>query len=142
MSKHQWDVQVAVGQKLQAANIMAVRDGGVSRPVQIFDDVPEDATMPYIVLGDDVATDDSDDLDTAEVHIVTFHCFSAERSRQEVKLMLKSIYQALNRSDINLPEGQAVDIQFVQSATAIENEDGLTRTGSISFRVHIKNAED
>jgi hypothetical protein len=70
---------------------------------QVYDFVPESAQPPYVVIGDDTATD----WDTKSKHgwefTVTLHCWSFETAgRKQVKTILSHVHDALHQQEANI----------------------------------------
>lgn len=70
---------------------------------KVYDFVPESAQPPYVVIGDDTATD----WDTKSKHgwefTVTVHCWDFERAgRKSVKAILGAIFDALHQQEANV----------------------------------------
>lgn len=102
--------------------------------VPIFDDVPQGAPMPYVVIGEDDSepwdTDDSLGLDTD----ITIHVWSEYSGRKEVKDIMGQIYAALNRHELAVDGMHTVDCIFEYQDSFLD-PDGVTRHGVIRFRL-------
>jgi hypothetical protein len=70
---------------------------------KVFDFVPESATPPYVVIGDDTATD-WDTKDTSGWNFtVTIHCWSFEAAgRKQVKSILSHVFDALHQQEASI----------------------------------------
>jgi hypothetical protein len=70
---------------------------------KVFDFVPERTEPPYVVIGDDTATDwDTKDKEGWEFTL-TIHCWSFEKAgRKQVKLILSAIHDALHQQEANI----------------------------------------
>lgn len=128
MSLHSWPLQQAVFSTL---------DGSVtgidSASVSVFDDVPEGTTYPYVVLGEETASNfGSKSLDGAE-HTLTLHVWSQYRGRREIKEIMQSVYSLLHNTAITVSGASLVNIRQEFNNTLMEN-DGITRHGVMRFR--------
>lgn len=128
MSLHSWPLQQAVFSTL---------DGSVtgidSASVSVFDDVPEGTTYPYVVLGEETASNfGSKSLDGVE-HTLTLHVWSQYRGRREIKEIMQSVYSLLHNTAITVSGASLVNIRQEFNNTLMEN-DGITRHGVMRFR--------
>jgi hypothetical protein len=70
----------------------------------VYDNVPENAHPPYVLIGDDTAIDDSTKLAAGWEATVTIHAWDFEQSgRKSVKAILSAIYDALHRQEDSIP---------------------------------------
>jgi hypothetical protein len=99
----------------------------------IYDDPPQQAQMPYIVIESstiaDWSTDDTSGLDA----LIMVHAWSDYRGSRELLQMQATIYDALHRHPLTVP-GMiclGVDLDFSTATTA----DGRSRHGVQRFRI-------
>lgn len=129
MALHSWDLQKAVFSELDGS---VTGMGGAS--VSVYDDVPEDVTYPYIILGEETAVNNgSVTLDGVE-HTLTIHAWSQYRGRREIKEIMESVYSLLHNTAITVSGASLVNIRQEFTTTLTEN-DGITRHGVMRFRV-------
>lgn len=129
-----WDLQTAVYDRLTSASaLMALITG-------IHDHVPQGEEYPYVVIGEDLATNaDTDDTLDSD-HVVTVHTWSRYRGQKETKEIQQQIYSALHRKPLAV--GNAVFVDCVQeSQETFLDDDGLTRHGVQAFRVFLDDLE-
>lgn len=100
----------------------------------VYDDVPQGAQFPYIVIGDDISTPFDDDCGVGAETLVTIHVWSTYSGRREVKDILALIYSAMNRAKLPLNNAYTVDCNFDYQDTFLD-PDGVTRHGIIRFRL-------
>jgi hypothetical protein len=102
-----------------------------------FDDVPQVTAYPYIVVGDDRSipfdTDDSVGSETT----CTIHVWSQYRGRKEVKEIMRSVYDTLNRANLTITGGHLVECH-AEFEESFLDPDGLTRHGVIRFRLIVE----
>ena len=120
--------------ELQKA-IYGVLDTALTMPV--YDNVPENAVAPYIVIGDDTFIEyDTDSLRGFEATI-TVHSWSTYRGRAEVKTIMGLIYEALHRAEFTIAGYNLIGCDCEFSESFLES-DGLTRHGVQRFRILIR----
>ncbi len=134
MSLHSFPLQQSIFTKLTSSTLTDV--DGTSITSKVFDDVPEGTAYPYIVIGEETATDiGTHDKDATE-HTLTIHVWSQYRGRKEIKEIMSEIYTSLHNSDITVSGASLVNIRHEFEQTLLEN-DGITRHGVMRFRVVI-----
>lgn len=121
---NQGDIQAAIYQVLS----------GVPDMPPVYDNVPQDAAFPYVVIGDDISTPFDDDCGVGANTLVTIHVWSVYRGRQEVKNIMALIYAALHRVQLPLSNGYTVTCNFDWQHSMLD-PDGVTRHGIIRFRL-------
>jgi len=115
--------------------VFGILNTGLSVPV--YDDVPDNALAPYVVIGDDTFIEfDSDDISGFEATI-TIHSWSTYRGRKEVKELMGSIYNLLHRAEFTVTGYNLVGCDSEFSETFLES-DGVTRHGVQRFRILIR----
>ncbi len=108
-----------------------------SMSVPVYDDVPDNAPPPYVVIGDDTLLEfDSDGISGFEA-TTTIHTWSTYRGRKEVKELQGEIYTLLHRAELAVVGYTFVscDSEFSES---ILDADGVTRHGIQRFRILIR----
>lgn len=100
----------------------------------VYDDVPQNAAFPYIVIGDDTSIAFDDDCGTGFESTITLHVWSIYSGRKEVKDIMGAIYTCLHRQKLNITGGYAVTMNFEYQDTLLD-PDGVTRHGIIRFRL-------
>ena len=79
---------------------------------RIYDFVPEDASPPFVVIGDDTAIDWSTKTNNGWEVTVTIHCWDFQKAgRKSVKAILSAIYDALHRQDVPITGFKLVEMQ-------------------------------
>jgi len=70
---------------------------------RIYDFVPEEATPPYVVIGDDTVIDWSTKPANGWEATITIHCWDYEKAgRKSIKAIMSAIYDALHRQESNV----------------------------------------
>lgn len=100
----------------------------------VYDHVIQDATFPYVVVGDPEGTEhDADDIQGFDFE-VEIHQFSRFRGFEEVEDIQRQVDDALHRAEPTVTDGRITTMHRLQTR-AILDPDGLTRHGIHSFRV-------
>ena len=131
MALHSFALQQAIFTALDGATI---NDADGNAITGVFDDVPENTAYPYVVIGEETATNiDTKDKDAHE-HTLTIHVWSQYRGRKEIKNILSSVYTTLHNASITVSGASLVNIRHEFENTLTE-ADGITRHGVMRFRV-------
>lgn len=90
----------------------------------IYDFPPDNASFPYIVIGDD--TDNPIYHKSGAVHEITtsFHLFSEYKGRKEVKLGIKALAEALTGGSFSLSGFTVIQVSLDSSSPIIREFDG------------------
>lgn len=123
-------VQTIVFQELNASSEIGAEVTG------IYDQAPEDATFPYITVGESTHNE-FDTVDTlGDVATITVHVWSRYRGKKETKEIQALIYNVLHRANVTYSGFRRISIDWENSQTFID-QDGLTRHGVQTFRILI-----
>ncbi len=117
-------LQKAVYARLAADEAVAALTGG-----RIHDNVPGDADMPYLTLGDN----DTRDWPGGTEHRLALHVFSRGGGRAEAKAIMGAVNAALHDAAPTLEGHALVNLRFLDATTRRER-DGETWRGTIRFR--------
>ena len=131
MALHSFALQTAIFTKLTASTITDVSNTSIT--ARVFDDVPEGTVYPYVVIGQETASNIGTKDKDANEHTLTIHVWSQYRGRKEIKNIMSQIYTALHNSDITISGATLVNIRHEFEQTLLES-DGLTRHGVMRFR--------
>ena len=111
----------------------------------VYDDVPDladgipDADFPYVVVGEDTATDWDTDNSTGNVVRLTLHVFSYYQGKKEAKTILGEIYTALHRQAGNLSAtGYTFTDCLFDYADVVDEDDGAIRHGVCRYLITIE----
>jgi len=131
MSIGQFALQTAIYSTLSNdSNLTSTLGAGV------FDEVTEGATYPFVVLGEETATDYSTkDLDGGEITI-NIHIWSQYKGSKETKNIMDRIHDLLHDSDISVSGFNLINLRFEYS-DIMRDPDGVTRHGVMRFRAII-----
>jgi hypothetical protein len=105
--------------------------------VAVYDDVPDNAIAPYVVIGDDTLLEFDSDFGIGFEATITVHSWSKYRGRAEVKGLMGLIYDALHRAEFTVQGYNLLGCDCEFSETFLES-DGVTRHGVQRFRILIR----
>lgn len=133
------ELRTAIVQALKAhpglAALLATDPSGGTPAV--FDHSPQDATFPYVVVGEATGVDhDTDDTLGWDAE-VTIHQWSRFRGYEEVERIQRQTDEALNRTEPVVVDGRIVTLHRV-SVDGVLDDDGLTRHGIHRFRAIVE----
>lgn len=100
---------------------------------RVYDRVPQNATFPYVAIGDDTAIDWSGQTHLGEEATITIHAWSRQSGRKEVKSIMNAIDDRLHRGSLAL-EGYGLVSLTRDFAETMEDPDGITIHGVQRFR--------
>ena len=96
--------------------------------------MPEGSAYPYVVIGEETATNiGTKDKDMHE-YTQTIHVWSQYRGLRDIKEIMEQIYTLLNDYSITVSGASAISLRHEFQTTLTEG-DGLTRHGVMRFRV-------
>ena len=105
-------------------------------PARIFDDVPRDAAMPYVTIGEDGMSDWSTATDTGSQHALAIHAWSRAAGRKEVKGIADAVRVVLDGAALSVTG--LIDLRFL-SAEYSRESDGITYHATLRFRATLEN---
>lgn len=139
------EIQRAVYQKLRndatLVTLLAVDAVFGSPSVPAIYDVPpqsitpeDSSAFPYLVIGDDTATEfDTDEINGQETTI-TIHVFSRYQGRSQAKTIVDAIYQALHDTTLTIP-GHDFVFCFWEFSEPIPEPEVMTQHYVTRFRI-------
>ena len=104
----------------------------------VYDDVPQDPTFPFVVIGDDTGIPFDTDDTTGTESTLTIHVWSRYDGRSEVKGIMSDIYDALNRHSLSVTGANTIDCLYEFGETMLD-PDMETRHGVMRFRLTVTN---
>ena len=130
MSSASWALQAAMFTALSAdANIKSV----LGDPPRVYDEVPRNAAMPYLVIGDGKESDWSTSTDTGTEHALVLHVWSRARGRKESKAVAATVRAALDDAALTLAGHTLIGIKH-QSSEYLRQTYGQTYHAVMKFR--------
>ena len=104
----------------------------------IYDDHPENAKFPYVIMGEITARAWCDKFEDGMEVYSTIHVWSRYRGRKEVDEMSDAILQALTLSSLDLGLNFRAALDSLDSFNLIIDLDGITRHGILIMKYLIE----
>ena len=102
----------------------------------VFDEVVENASYPYVALGEETAIDYSTkDLDGGEFTI-NIHVWSQYKGSKQTKEIMDRIHDLLHDSSLSVSGFNLANLRF-EFSDILRDPDGITRHGVMRFRAII-----
>jgi len=129
--------------------------GLLSKTVTVYDAVPQNASFPYVTIGDDTAVDWSTKTTVGMEVTATIHSWSRYNGRKEVRETMQAVMRLLGLDHVPDPSGVfplTFPLRFRQQvigtyrivqhglefSQVLEESDGITRHGVQRFRFRIE----
>jgi len=112
---------------------------------KVYDDVPVGASLPYVEIGEAIATDWSQKGQPGQSILITFHLWSDIHSQKEADMMADGVTQSLTVTNSKTPSAITItgfnNIYSEQdSYRSIKDPDGETRHGILDIRFLVQEA--
>jgi hypothetical protein len=131
MSIGQFQLQSAIYSTLNGDNNLTNTLGA-----GVYDEVLEDATYPFVSLGEETAIDYSTkDLQGGEFTI-NIHVWSQYKGAKQAKEIMDRIHTLLHNSSLSVSGFNLINLRF-EFADILRDPDGVTRHGVMRFRAII-----
>ena len=102
----------------------------------VFDEVVENASYPFVSLGEETAVDYSTkDLDGGEF-TVNIHVWSQYKGSKQTKEIMDRIHDLLHDSSLSVSGFNLANLRF-EFSDILRDPDGITRHGVMRFRAII-----
>tara|TARA_R100001509_G_scaffold114608_1_gene69691 strand:- start:1796 stop:2200 length:405 start_codon:yes stop_codon:yes gene_type:complete len=102
----------------------------------VFDEVLENATYPFVSLGEETAIDYSTkDLNGGE-YTINIHVWSQYKGSKQTKEIMDRIHDLLHDSSLSVSGFNLVNLRF-EFSDILRDPDGVTRHGVMRFRAII-----
>lgn len=129
MTNPGWDLQKAAYQALTADSALTSLLGAS----WLYDDVPQDADFPYVVIDQMRLNDWSTGTERGSEHILMLHIWSRYRGKREVYEIADAIRAALDDAELTLDGNRLINLTH-QYSDLKRDEDGETWHGVMRFR--------
>lgn len=130
---------MSIGQfQLQQAIFSALNVSAVTSDLScgVFDDVPQNASYPYIALGEETAVDFSvKDIQGGDF-TVNIHVWSQYKGSKETKQIMDKIHDLLHNINLSVTGFNLINLRF-EFSDIMRDPDGITRHGVMRFRAII-----
>lgn len=133
MGFHSFDLQSAVYSLLNGDSTL---DGLVGNN-KIFDNVPQDTSYPYVVIGTETSTDNGSKTLDGNIYNFDIHVWSQYRGQKEIKNIMERIYNLTHDVTISVSGASSIMSRVSSTSTFVE-VDGITRHGlvNVNFTVY------
>ena len=102
----------------------------------VFDEVLENATYPFVSLGEETAIDYSTkDLNGGE-YTINIHVWSQYKGSKQTKEIMDRIHDLLHDSSLSVSGFNLANLRF-EFSDILRDPDGITRHGVMRFRAII-----
>lgn len=129
MTSAGWALQKAVHAALSADAALAGLLGGP----QVFDDVPQQSTYPYVALGSSTERDWSTATEDGAEHVLTLHVWSRKAGRKETREIMEAVRLALHDKPLVVGGHRLVNLRH-EFSEARRDADGETYHGIVRYR--------
>ena len=130
---------MSIGQfQLQQAIFSALNVSAVTSDLScgVFDDVPQNASYPYIALGEETAVDFSvKDIQGGDL-TVNIHVWSQYKGSKETKQIMDKIHDLLHNINLSVTGFNLINLRF-EFSDIMRDPDGITRHVVMRFRAII-----
>lgn len=76
----------------------------------IYDDTPQNASFPYLTLGQSTSLDWSTSTEDGQEHLVTLHVWSRGNGKKEAYSIINLVRDILNKTDLELEDHYLVNL--------------------------------
>lgn len=104
--------------------------------IPVFDEVPQDQSFDYAVIGDSDYDEFDTDTSIGAEGKVSITVWSRYRGRKAIKEVQNEIYQLLQRAQLAIVGYNLITLDFISSDTTTSS-DGKTREGEQIFNIII-----
>lgn len=126
----QWGLQQAVYSRLAGDSALTGTLGAA-----VYDDVPDAASFPYVVIGD-VTEGPNDTMGTTGRDVtLTLHIWSQYEGNKEVHRIANRVDELLDRWQPTV-SGWSTTVVLQEFYETFRDPDGITRHGIARYRVH------
>jgi len=136
MALHSWELQKTIYTTLANAGLTSASGSAING---VFDDLPAGTNYPYVVIGDDTATNISAKDKDIHEHTLNIHIWSQYRGRRDIKEIMEQIYTALNDISYSVSGALGINLKHEFDTTIVEG-DGITRHGIMRFRAVVSDS--
>jgi hypothetical protein len=102
----------------------------------VFDSVPDDNTLPIVVIGEGTTTDNATKTLDARDYVFTIDVWSSYRGMKETKNIMQRVYTLLHDTALSVSGANVITLRCEFTTQVIEG-DGVIRHGIMRFRAFI-----
>ena len=100
----------------------------------VYDHVDQGTAFPYVVIGEDAASEWDTDTEVGADSLLTIHIWTEYKGKQQVKDIQEVIYSILHRAELTIQDAIFYGLDWQFSDSFLE-PDGETRHGVMRFRL-------
>lgn len=126
-----WPLQVSIVNRLK-------NDAALSARAKVYDSVPESASYPRVVVGEDTVVPNYTKTGNGEEITHTLHIWSRYNGKKEVKELMALVLDSLTNSPLSLADGFEMEFNMLDFAEVLPDPDGITKHGVIRLRFIIR----
>ena len=130
MAYHGFAIQEALYSRLNGDSTL----GGLVTGV--YDAVPDDTTLPVVVIGVGSSVDDGSKTLDAREYTINVDVWSDYSGLKQTKNIIKQVYSLLHEYALSVSGAALVDLRCEFTSELIENN-GITRHGVMRFRAFV-----
>ncbi len=130
MAYHGFAIQEALYSRLNGDSTL----GGLVTGV--YDAVPDDTTLPVVVIGVGSSVDDGSKTLDAREYTINVDVWSDYSGLKQTKNIIKQVYSLLHEYALSVSGASLVDLRCEFTSELIENN-GITRHGVMRFRAFV-----
>jgi hypothetical protein len=124
-----WALQRSLRQALAGSSDLTTLLGGA----RIYDDAPQGAAFPFIILGQSVVRDWSTGTEDGAEHDLTLHVWSRAGGKKQVHEIIESIRAVLHDQPLVLADHYLINLRHEFSEARLD-PDGDTFHGIVRYR--------
>jgi len=125
-----WELQKAIHASLVGNASLSSLVGG-----RVYDRPPQDATFPFVTLGDTEVEPDGAGSEGAAIHRLALSVWSRARGRREVKEIMSVIDAALEDESLPMTGHVLVNLQLERASVSYASDAEALR-GRLVFRAY------
>ncbi len=125
----EWALQKTLYRVLVSDTELVAKLGGP----QIYDDVPQSTTFPYVTIGQMVSRDWSTSTESGLEHRFSLHVWSRKRGKAETFEIISAIREAIDNNSIELSGHVLVNLHC-EATEVMRTADGETLHGILRYR--------
>ena len=100
---------------------------------RVYDDVPQNASFPYLTFGQSQARDWSTGTEDGQEHVITLHVWSQAGGRHETQEIIGAVRKVLHDADLQLTDHSLINLRH-EFSDARRDPDGEHFHGIIRYR--------
>lgn len=124
-----WALQKSIYEALSADVDIVSLLGGAN----IYDEVPQNASCPYLTFGQSQARDWSTGTEDGQEHVITLHVWSRAAGRKETHDILGAVRNVLHGGSLSLTDHALINLRH-EFSDARRDPDGEHFHGIVRYR--------